>query len=103
MVVLSSQFKQVDAISLKTGEGIWTHTLRRRADASPVVHGDNVWIAASDGRLIRLDLATGKPNGWEFESRGEFYAAPIIEGNELIIADDNGVVRCFTGINDERK
>jgi outer membrane protein assembly factor BamB len=100
LVVLSSQFKQVDAISLKTGQQVWRHTLRRRADASPVIHGSNVWIAASDGRLIRLDLATGKPNGWEYESRGEFYAAPIIEGNELLIADDNGVVRCFSNIND---
>ncbi len=100
IVVLSSQFKQVDAISLKTGKPIWRYTLRRRADASPVIHGNDVWIAATDGRLIRLDLATGKPKDWEFESRGEFYAAPIIVGDELLIADDNGVVRCFTGITD---
>ena len=100
LVVVSSQFKQVDGISLESGERIWRHTLRRRADASPVVAAGSVWIAASDGRLIRLDLKTGQPNGWEYESRGEFYAAPIIEGNEMLVADDNGVVRCFSDIND---
>jgi len=101
MVVVSSQFKQVDAISFKTGERVWRHTLRRRADASPVIDGDDVWIAATDGRLVRLDLATGKPRDWSFESRGGFYAAPTIVGNELLIADDNGMVRCFTGIDKE--
>lgn len=100
MIIVSSQFKQVDAVSLETGKLVWRHTLRRRADASPVIDGDDVWIAATDGRLIRLDLATGLPRDWEYESRGEFYAAPLIVGNELLIADDNGVVRCFTGIKD---
>jgi len=98
LVIVASQFKQVDAISLETGERVWRHTLRRRADGSPVVAGDTLWIAATDGRLVALDAATGEPRPWSFESRGEFYAAPLIEGNDLIIADDNGVVRCFAGI-----
>jgi len=99
LVIVSSQFKQIDAISLKTGERVWRHTLRRRADASPVIDGDDVWIASTDGRLIRLDLATGEPREWSYESSGEFYAAPMVVGNELLIADDNGIVRCFTGLN----
>ncbi len=103
MVILSSQFKQVDALSLSTGKPLWRHTLRRRADASPVIDGNDVWIAATDGRLIRLDLKTGQPTGWEFESSGEFYAAPIIVDNQLLIADDNGVLRCFTEINNQPK
>jgi outer membrane protein assembly factor BamB len=103
LLIVSSQFKQVDAISLSTGERVWRHTLRRRADASPVIAGDSVWIAATDGRLIQLDLATGQPRAWSYESRGEFYAAPTIVDDELLIADDNGVVRCFSGINDENE
>ena len=101
LVIVSSQFKQVDAISLSSGQRVWRHTLRRRADASPVIAGDDVWIAATDGRLICLDLASGQERAWSYESRGEFYAAPLIVGNELLIADDNGVVRCFTGITNE--
>ena len=93
-VVVSSQFKQVDAISIRNGTRLWRHTLRRRADASPVIAGKDVWIAATDGRLIRLNLNDGKPT-WTFEIKGSFIAAPAVAGKELFIADDEGVVRCF--------
>ena len=95
LVVLSSQFKQVDAISTATGELKWRHTLRRRADASPVIAGKDVWIAATDGRLIRLELENGTEEKWSYEIRGSFIAGPAIAGQELFIADDDGVVRCF--------
>lgn len=95
LVVLSSQFKQVDAISTATGKLKWRHTLRRRADASPVIAGKDVWIAATDGRLIRLELQDGTEEKWSYEIRGSFLAGPAIAGQELFIADDDGVVRCF--------
>ncbi len=94
-VVVSSQFKHVDAISIADGKRKWRHTLRRRADASPVIAGEDVWIAATDGRLIRLSLADGTEK-WSYEIRGAFLAAPAIAGDELFIADDEGVVRCFS-------
>ncbi|TWU45562.1 Outer membrane protein assembly factor BamB precursor [Novipirellula aureliae] len=98
-VVVSSQKKQVDALSLKTGERLWRYSLQRRADASPVIAGDDVWIAATDGRLIRLSLQEGKEI-WKFEIRGSFVAAPVIEKTpsgsvQLYVADDNGILRCF--------
>lgn len=95
LVIASSQYKQVDAISTETGKLQWRHTLRRRADASPVIAGDDVWIAATDGRLVRLSLADGTDEKWSYEIRGSFLAAPAIAGGELFIADDDGVVRCF--------
>ncbi len=95
LIVLSSQFKQVDAISTATGKLKWRHTLRRRADASPVIAGKDVWIAATDGRLIRLELDNGTEEKWSYEIRGSFLAGPAIAGQELFIADDDGVVRCF--------
>lgn len=96
LVIASSQYKQVDAISTETGTRKWTHTLKRRADASPLVAGNDVWIAGTDGRLIRLSLADGTEK-WNYEIRGAFLAAPAIAGNELFIGDDNGVIRCFSG------
>ena len=94
LVIVSSQFKQVDAISIETGQRVWRHTLKRRADASPLIAGGDVWIAATDGRLIRLALADGNPR-WQYEIRGAFIAAPAIAGGQLFIADDQGIVRCF--------
>lgn len=95
LMVLSSQFKQVDALSVDTGELKWRHTLRRRADASPVIAGKDVWIAATDGRLIRLALDDGTDEKWSYEIRGSFLAGPAIAGQQLFIADDDGIVRCF--------
>lgn len=94
LVVVSSENKQVDAISMETGERKWRHTLRRRAVASPVIAGDDVWIASTDGRLIRLALADGAEK-WSYEIRGSFAAGPAIAGDALYIADEEGVVRCF--------
>ena len=93
-VIVSSQFKQVDAISISTGKLVWRHPLRRRADASPVISADDVWVASTDGRLIRLNLKDGKER-WKYEIKGAFVAAPAIAGDQLFIADDEGVVRCF--------
>ncbi|MEO1529921.1 MAG: PQQ-binding-like beta-propeller repeat protein [Planctomycetota bacterium] len=94
MVVVTSKRRQVDGLNPKTGERVWRATLKRFADASPVIAGDDVWIAASDGRLLRLDLASGKQK-WEHEIRGGFASGPAVTDKELIIGDDNGVVRCF--------
>ena len=94
LIVVTSRNKTVDAIDRQTGERRWRQTLRKRADASPVIAGDDVWIATADGRLLRLALADGTIR-WQYEIRGAFLAAPAIAGNQLIIADDNGVVRCF--------
>ncbi len=93
-IIVSSQNKHVDAINRATGEQMWRKTLRRRADASPLIAGDDVWIASTAGLLLRLSIADGTEK-WSFESRGKFMAAPAIIGNRLVIADDDGVVRCF--------
>lgn len=91
IVVLASQFKQVDAVNVATGERVWTYKLRRRADASPVIAGEDVWIAATDGRLIRLNATDGSET-WQREYRGGFIASPAVVGDQLILADDNGKV-----------
>ncbi|TWU57587.1 outer membrane protein assembly factor BamB family protein [Rubripirellula reticaptiva] len=97
LVILSSQRKQVDAISIETGKRVWRHSLKRRADASPVIAGNDVFIAATDGRLVRLSLADGTNEKWSYEIRGSFLAAPAIANHMLFITDEDGVVRCFAG------
>ncbi len=94
VAIVSSQRKVVDAIDLKTGKRLWRHTLRRRADASPVIAGNDVWIPATDGRLLRLSLADGKEK-WSYEIRGAFISGVAVTDKELFVADDKGVVRCF--------
>lgn len=93
-LILSSARKQVDALSTKSGQRMWRHTLRRRADASPVIDGDSVFIAGTDGRLIQLNLQDGQPK-WTYEIRDSFAAGPAIDGDRIYIADTKGIVRCF--------
>lgn len=95
VVIVSSARKQVDAISAKTGKRLWRHTLRKRADATPLIVGSDVFLAATDGRLVRLSVADGSEKPWSYEVRGSFLAQPTVWGANLLIADDNGVLRCF--------
>ncbi|QDV63696.1 outer membrane protein assembly factor BamB family protein [Crateriforma conspicua] len=92
LVIVSSKNKKVDAIDRETGQHRWRYSLRRHSDASPVVAGNDVWIAATDGRLVRLDLTTGKEKSVT-EFRGGLYGSPAILSDSMIIADDDGVVR----------
>jgi len=94
VVVVVSQNKNVDGIDLRTGKRIWRYSMRKRAGASPVIAGDDIWIGSTDGRLLRLSLKTGVEK-WQFEIRGRFTSSPGIGNGRLMIADDKGVVRCF--------
>lgn len=90
-IVVTSQFRSVVALDPKTGKPLWTKPLRRFAEASPVIAGDDVWVAATDGRLYRFALSDGTLRS-EQEFRGSFLAPPAIAGEQLIIANDDGVV-----------
>lgn len=94
VTIVSSQRKHIDALDNKTGKRIWRHTLRRRSDASPVIAGKDVWIPATDGRLVRLALEDGNQT-WSHEIRGSYIAGVAIGRAELFVADDDGVLRCF--------
>jgi outer membrane protein assembly factor BamB len=94
LVILSSARKSVDALSIEDGTRQWQYVPKKRSDASPVIAGEDVWLATTDGRLIRLSLADGTEK-WTHEIRGGYVAAPAILKERLVVADDKGVVRCF--------
>lgn len=96
VAVVSSQRKQVDALDLRTGKKIWRFTLKRFADASPVIAGNDVWVPSTDGRLVRLSLTDGALK-WSYEIRGSFIGGVAVTDGQLFVADDEGVVRCFRG------
>ncbi|MEM9826405.1 MAG: PQQ-binding-like beta-propeller repeat protein [Planctomycetota bacterium] len=113
VAIVTGARKTVDAISLADGKRLWRYPLRKLADASPVIAGQDVWVASTDGRLTRLDIQTGKQE-WMYEIRGKFSAPPAIDfgpaasengqstgasdpSGRLIVADDDGVVLCFGG------
>ena len=94
IAVVVGSSKSVDAIDVQTGKRLWRYTLKRRSQASPIIAGEDVWIASADGRLIRLGLRDGAEK-WSYEIRGSFLASPAIAGDRLLVADDDGNVHCF--------
>ena len=94
LAVVVSARKAVDALDVSTGQRRWRYRLRRRSDAPAVIHGDDVWIAATDGRLIRLDRDDGSER-WVGEYRGGFIAGPAIVGDRMYLGDEDGRLRCF--------
>ncbi|QDV11297.1 Outer membrane protein assembly factor BamB precursor [Rosistilla oblonga] len=96
VVVVSSQGKRLTALDASTGKQLWQTTVRRRADASPVIAGDSVLLAATDGRLYRFNLHDGKQT-WQYEVKGALLASPAIADGKLILTTEEGHVLCFGG------
>lgn len=94
LVVATGRNKRVFAVEIETGKVRWSQMLRKRSDASPIIAGDSVVIAAADGRIIRFDLQTGEEK-WMFEVKGAFLAAPAASDGKLVLANDRGSIFCF--------
>ena len=94
VVVATSRNKHVFALDATTGKVLWDNVLRKRADGSPVIAGQNVVLAAADGRLITFDLKTGAEK-WLYEVKGAFIGSPAVVDGKIIVASDKGTVFCF--------
>ncbi len=94
ILVAASRKKRVFALNTADASVRWVHVLRKRSDASPVIAGRSVIIAAADGRIIRLDLESGNQT-WMTEVKGAFLGSPAISGGRLVLASDRGTVYCF--------
>ncbi len=94
LIIASSRNRQVFALEQGTGKVRWQTTLRKRCDSSPIVAGADIFLAAADGRLVRLDLETGKEK-WLYEIKGSFLASPSAANGMLVAASDRGSVFCF--------
>ena len=94
IVVVSSQGKKVVGLDATSGKELWQQTIRRHADASPVIAGQSVFLAATDGRLYRFDLTTGKET-WTYEVKGALLSAPALADSKLVITTEEGHIMCF--------
>jgi outer membrane protein assembly factor BamB len=94
LAVATGRNKRVFAIEIATGKVKWVQMLRKRSDASPIIAGKSVIIAAADGRIIRYDLQSGDQQ-WLFEVKGAFLAAPAVSDGKLVLANDRGTIFCF--------
>ena len=87
-VVFGARNRQVYSLHPKTGKQNWNATLKAKVDSSPVIAGNRVTVAATDGRLYALSLEDGSV--WEKQFNGGFLSSPAVAFGRLVIATDDG-------------
>ena len=73
------------------GGPVWQTPLGQRIVASPIVSGGAMFVMTQDGRLVKLDAATGRIV-WDFDDIDEYvlnrdaHASPILHGGRIYLA-----------------
>ncbi|MDR1962905.1 MAG: PQQ-binding-like beta-propeller repeat protein [Planctomycetaceae bacterium] len=87
-------------VTEKTPEILWTEPKLSVGSPSPVIDGNKLYIIKSPGVLICADRISGTIF-WQTRLSGSFYATPIIVGNHLIAASQQGMIYHVL-LNDEK-
>ncbi len=93
-VVYTSKGKKIYALNPDSGKLEWDTSVRMPVESAPIIVGNSVLFGTKRGRLISLELATGKQN-WEYEAGGNFLASPAVSDGKLVIANSDGTLYCF--------
>lgn len=81
---------------------LWTRSLKRPEHpkgyrletASPVVHGDTVYVGTLSGTLFAIDRKNGKLK-WKKASGGPIEGSPLLDGERVYIGNNEGkVIAC---------
>lgn len=93
-VIFGTRTRKVYALDPRTGEEAWSFSTHSKIDSSPVVAGEHVVVAGTDGRIYLLNLKDGK-KVWEKQFDGGFVASPAVSQGKVVIATNRGVVYCL--------
>jgi outer membrane protein assembly factor BamB len=63
-------------------------------DASPVITGNSVIIASSDGRLRFLDITKGTET-WKYEVGSAIIGTPAVTSKMIVVGAGDGKVYAF--------
>lgn len=89
MILATTQSGELHAVSLAMGDRVWT--ANQGGGEAPATNGDIVVLAASDGGVYGLDLATGERR-WLFPSGKQSLTAPAITGNLALVGTGNSLL-----------
>ena len=94
LIIATGRNKRVFAVDVESGEVKWVKILRKKAEASPIIAGDSVIVAAADGRILRFDLKTGDDEIID-EVKGTFLGSPATADGKLVLTNDRGDIFCY--------
>lgn len=98
---------ELNAYRYENGRTLWSDTLSRTSittsvssitdiDASPVIDRDRAYAIGEGGRMVALELTTGK-RLWELNIAG--ISTPWIAGEWLFVSTDDGRMICLSRAN----
>ena len=93
-VIIGGRDKMVHALSLETGEPVWTYTAKSSIESSAVIAGTRAFVGTTRGVLIGLDITTGE-SVWEFATGASIVASPSVSDGKIYIGTEDGILYCF--------
>ena len=94
VAILANEWGEVSSINPYTGKEYWKTTLPQRIiNASPVQKEELVYITGVNGLLSGLDIKTGVVQDQYHFASTYAYSTPVIVGEQIIQAEQDGVVR----------
>lgn len=94
IAVVTTRNRRLLGLDLKDGTVLWSYTLKKRADGSPVICDGRAWVGAADGMVYAVDLKTGLES-WSYQLSGPILASPAVADGKLYIATEKGSIVCF--------
>jgi outer membrane protein assembly factor BamB len=74
------------ALSMKTGHIVWSRSIPAGSEASPLVHGQSVYVGAQDGTVYSFRAKNGHLN-WTFHASGSVKGGVAYSGGEIYFGD----------------
>lgn len=94
LAILSGSNGLVFAHSVDSNFARWRYDLDSRITNPPAIAQQDVFIVDTGGTYAMLEVATGNPL-WRNRTLGKVYAAPTIQGSEIIVASEDGKLYAF--------
>lgn len=79
------------SLDAATGKVVWQYDTGAAVVASPVVIGDRICVASSNGALHALSASGAKL--WEYASASPLVATPSVKGEDLLLSSMDGTVK----------
>jgi outer membrane protein assembly factor BamB len=87
--------KMMHALDARSGKELWSFMTKARIDSSPALTQDGrLWFGSNDGNFYVLDANTGK-EVWKFTAGAPISASPAIDGERVVIGDQDGRIYCL--------
>lgn len=87
--------QRLHALSLKSGDDVWTQELRAPVTASPVVAGGNLYVATEAGELCVFDAGSGRELYRDLVANAAIQASPLPLDDGVIVAAIDGTVVAY--------